>query len=614
MRRNTIGHFGKMILTVAALWLCREVRAEEERSEAERLYYKALSYEHSGISKKRVIETYKQSAEMGWPDAQVKMASLYNRGEGVEQDTARALALYHSAAQKGHPDAQYIMGEAFLNGNGVEKDIKQATEFFRLSAAQDNGEAQTKLDAIRAQGLAAAETREERIAREAREDCAKGLMLLKQKAYGEGMRHIKRAADAENAEAEYMIGRGYGSGDYGLTKDVNQARHWLERALAHGHDNAETVLEMLGERQANDVFGKAVALGAKVTGTDSDDDEAVARAIEAYEVVTKTAGVVAWQKATAYVNIGAVRIQGDGWNNSGNLDSAVASFNKALAVVGISDDVRTKAETLKRQTKARIAELEAMANQPVMVAATHQRDYVGMGYAAPPAMPPPVTGGMSPMGMVQPMAPMQMGMAPQTMGQPIAPMPMGMAPQSMLQGNLQMLMMMTQYRMLQSNMQHDENMRRFTAGALQRSANEQEMRDLVDNVAKNLADANASGDEKAIQEAQALSDQLTLMLQQRLSMATQNSLQIQTENMQFLNNSQRESDARFKAQDAQFKAERRDVYERNLQGAHDNRVRVQNDTSGALTPSMQMEAKRLERQAERDARDAGYRIQHVYPE
>jgi len=116
----------------------------------------------------------------------------------------------------------------------------------------------------------------------------------------------------------------------------------------------------------------------------------------------------------------------------------------------------------------------------------------------------------------------------------------------------------------------------------------------VNEAFSELRAAQARGDTKGAERAQAKINQMQMMLnvEQAMTPATGTSSG---------------------QGDAQFKQERRNVYERNLQGAHDNRVRLQNDTSGALPPSMLMEAKRLERQMERDARDAGYQIQRVYP-
>ena len=52
-------------------------------------------------------------------------------------------------------------------------------------------------------------------------------------------------AEKGHASAQYMLGRRYLYGD-GMTRDDEQARHWLEKAAAQGDLDAQATLLVLG--------------------------------------------------------------------------------------------------------------------------------------------------------------------------------------------------------------------------------------------------------------------------------------------------------------------------------------------------------------------------------
>ncbi len=68
--------------------------------------------------------------------AMTELAALYQRGEGVEKDPARAIALYRRAAELGEAEAQFNLGNIFLLGEGVEVDEAWALTYYRQAASQ----------------------------------------------------------------------------------------------------------------------------------------------------------------------------------------------------------------------------------------------------------------------------------------------------------------------------------------------------------------------------------------------------------------------------------------------------------------------------------------------
>jgi len=70
--------------------------------------------------------------------AQVELAQRFEHGEGMVQDTARAMALYCSAADAGNADAQYHIGWMYLLGRGVARDTDAAGRWLAIAAAHDH--------------------------------------------------------------------------------------------------------------------------------------------------------------------------------------------------------------------------------------------------------------------------------------------------------------------------------------------------------------------------------------------------------------------------------------------------------------------------------------------
>jgi TPR repeat protein len=57
----------------------------------------------------------------------------YERGDGVEQDIAKALALYREAARKKEGRAQERLGYLYMAGEGVPKDYAEAAKWYKMA-------------------------------------------------------------------------------------------------------------------------------------------------------------------------------------------------------------------------------------------------------------------------------------------------------------------------------------------------------------------------------------------------------------------------------------------------------------------------------------------------
>ena len=66
---------------------------------------------------------------------------MYENGEGVKQDFAKAAKYYQLAAKQENADTQYNLAYMFLNGTGVKQNKRIAKELFGKSCKNGNQEA-----------------------------------------------------------------------------------------------------------------------------------------------------------------------------------------------------------------------------------------------------------------------------------------------------------------------------------------------------------------------------------------------------------------------------------------------------------------------------------------
>jgi TPR repeat protein len=93
----------------------------------------------------RRVAYYTERAEAGDGDAELALAILYAKGEGVAQDYAAAARWFRGAAEKGAVRAQYDLGVLYERGRGVPVDYAQAAVWYRKAAEQNHPLAQYNL-------------------------------------------------------------------------------------------------------------------------------------------------------------------------------------------------------------------------------------------------------------------------------------------------------------------------------------------------------------------------------------------------------------------------------------------------------------------------------------
>jgi TPR repeat protein len=91
-------------------------------------------------------------AEHGDAGAQFNLGVMYEKGRGVSQDDAQAVAWYSKAAEQGIALAQFNLGTMYEQGRGVSQDDAQAVVWYRKAAEQGLALAQANLGSMYAAG------------------------------------------------------------------------------------------------------------------------------------------------------------------------------------------------------------------------------------------------------------------------------------------------------------------------------------------------------------------------------------------------------------------------------------------------------------------------------
>jgi TPR repeat protein len=79
---------------------------------------------------------WRPMAEEGDVWAQHALAHLYEKGWGVEKDTAQARDWYRAAAERGNSDSMVNLGALYVDAEEGDRDLARAYTWFRLAALQ----------------------------------------------------------------------------------------------------------------------------------------------------------------------------------------------------------------------------------------------------------------------------------------------------------------------------------------------------------------------------------------------------------------------------------------------------------------------------------------------
>ena len=126
---------GIMSTSDAAMWFTSY--AEEGIAEAQ--YNLAVLYERGdGIPKDdaKAFELYRRAAAQKFAEAKFNLGVMHHMGWGTPQNHAEAAKWYRLAAGHGIPDAKFNLGLLYHQGKGVPRDETEALRWCRLAAGK----------------------------------------------------------------------------------------------------------------------------------------------------------------------------------------------------------------------------------------------------------------------------------------------------------------------------------------------------------------------------------------------------------------------------------------------------------------------------------------------
>jgi TPR repeat protein len=225
----------------------REIKPLAAQGDADAQNFLGTLYETGeGIQQDftQAAEWYSKSAQQGYAKAQTNLGFLYEKGKGVPQDNTQAIHWIAKAAEQGLAVAQESLGYFFSTGLGVEKDYAQALRWFRLSAEQDVAGAQYNLGIIYENGLGVNRDREQ-------------ALFWYRKAAGQGL------TKANNAIAALS--------NQGSPKDESTAPAVLEESAPFYIDDPMAAKQAKNKAILNDLESQARLCMTKQIKTDLQD-------------------------------------------------------------------------------------------------------------------------------------------------------------------------------------------------------------------------------------------------------------------------------------------------------------------------------------------------------
>jgi localization factor PodJL len=98
------------------------------------------------------VKFLSQAAEKGQAVAQYRLGTLYERGQGVPADSAKAMHWYEMAANQGNRKAMHNLAVAYAGGVAGKKNMTEAARWFARAAALGLSDSQFNLAVLYERG------------------------------------------------------------------------------------------------------------------------------------------------------------------------------------------------------------------------------------------------------------------------------------------------------------------------------------------------------------------------------------------------------------------------------------------------------------------------------
>ncbi|HXC26510.1 MAG TPA: tetratricopeptide repeat protein [Stellaceae bacterium] len=206
------------------------------------------------------VAYFQQGAAAGDANAELELAIIYAKGQGVAQDYAASANWFRAAANHGVPRAQYDLGVMYERGRGVKSDLTEAANWYLKSAQGGYPLAQYNLAVCYTKGQGV------------RQDLAEAALWY------------RRAATQGVVQAMTNLAVMYDKGD-GVGASQVDAYAWYRAAGRHGDQNSEHRAEYLYKNmeQLDQIHAEALSsdVGNSIHDSPADGDAALAAPVTA---------------------------------------------------------------------------------------------------------------------------------------------------------------------------------------------------------------------------------------------------------------------------------------------------------------------------------------------
>ena len=246
---------------------------------------------------------YQKSAEQGYAKAQDELGDCYHYGRGVSENDYTAVTWYRKAAEQGIVNSQSALGIAYCKGEGVSKDFDWAVHWLRKAQAEMDmmERIQNKKRKNKEAGYDDEEDEEDDdddnkynafthylntrylyIAGYELGNCYYNGSCGKTRDYQTALAWFRDAANHDNYDAMYMVGRCYALGN-GVARNKTTAFEWYSKAAYNGQTDAAYELGLCYKNGSGVGKDPEKALDYFEKAADKGHVEAMYEAGQAYE-------------------------------------------------------------------------------------------------------------------------------------------------------------------------------------------------------------------------------------------------------------------------------------------------------------------------------------------
>jgi TPR repeat protein len=207
----------------------------------------------------RGAEYLRRAAELGELGAMAWLGTCYSNGRGVTRDPARALHWYLTAGDAGNETSLYNAAALLLQDPDLPRDPVQARTLLTRSAERGYPKARLLLGQLleTGQGGPADPVRARESFRQAGQDGEPEAMLQYSRCLNfgvggpvdqvEALAWLERSAETGHPRAMFELAYAHETEQYGLPRNLTEARLWYQRALDAGMVHARARLRDLGQ-------------------------------------------------------------------------------------------------------------------------------------------------------------------------------------------------------------------------------------------------------------------------------------------------------------------------------------------------------------------------------